>query len=55
MTWALEGCVISVLVLVFGMQVWLALKIRRYAHYLENLDAQTEQTGELRMREKEMC
>jgi len=55
MTWALEGCVISLLAIVFGLQVWLALKIRRYAHYLEGLELQTVQAGELRMKDKGTC
>lgn len=55
LTWALEACVVSGMVLVFGLQVWLALKIRRYAQYLEKMEIQAERAGQMRQREKEMC
>jgi len=55
LTWLLEGCVVSGMVLVMGLQLWLALKIRRYAQYLERMEMQTERLSEMRRREKDMC
>jgi hypothetical protein len=49
MSWALECCVVSGSLLLMGLQFWLALKIRRYAQYLERRELQLKMEVEKRL------
>jgi hypothetical protein len=41
-SWILEYCLLSTVLLLMGLQFWSGLKLRQYAHYLEMHGLQTD-------------